>query len=308
MNHSRSPSVAEGGGCAIVALVRFAAFFLLLAAGGLSAAERRVNPTFVRRSLATAAERPSEFGGAGVKYRALMGASDPEGGMLKALARYGQLTVEGAGATAATSFAGEEQAVVVTDGRAMLKYPDGDHGIQRGDFFYIPPATRYSVTNPYEEPCRMIVMGFRVRGDAGPPPPFKLQIENLDSVKKQVVGSHPPSTLYQLMIGDRKSTRDAIAAGRVLTSLYVMEFAPGGTNIPHHHETEEEAYLVLEGEGQMVAGSGTDGVEGRYPVKAGDAFFFRLNCTVGFYNAPRAQKARILAVRWLFPFPRRIEP
>ena len=50
-----------------------------------------------------------------------------------------------------------------------------------------------------------------------------------------------------------------------------MDFAPGGTNFPHHHETAEEIYLVIDGEGEMVAGGGTDGIEGRHPAKAGDA-------------------------------------
>jgi hypothetical protein len=47
-----------------------------------------------------------------------------------------------------------------------------------------------------------------------------------------------------------------------------------------------------------------DGVEGRHASKPGDAYFFRLNCTVGFYNVPDA-KARILAVRSRYPFSRR---
>jgi hypothetical protein len=49
-----------------------------------------------------------------------------------------------------------------------------------------------------------------------------------------------------------------------------------------------------------------DGIEGRHPAKAGDAYFFRLNCTVGFYagNKPGEEKAHILAVRSLFPFNR----
>jgi mannose-6-phosphate isomerase-like protein (cupin superfamily) len=77
-----------------------------------------------------------------------------------------------------------------------------------------------------------------------------------------------------------------------------MNFAPGGANFPHHHETAEEIYLVLDGEGVMVAGSGVDGIAGRYPAKAGDAYYFRPNCTVGFYNQNKpAAKARILAVR-----------
>jgi len=103
------------------------------------------------------------------------------------------------------------------------------------------------------------------------------------------------------MVGDRKSTRDKIAAGLVVTSLFVMEFAPEGTNFPHHHETEEEIYLVLDGHGEMVADGGMDGIEGRHPASAGDAYFFRLNCTVGFYNS-NDSKAHILAVRSRFPF------
>jgi mannose-6-phosphate isomerase-like protein (cupin superfamily) len=289
-----------------VALVKCAALSLLLATGLLPGADRRPEPTFLRRSIATAPNRPGEYAATGVSFKLLAGLGDPDSHVMRGLARFGQLSVEPGSATAAVIFPTEEQVILLTEGKAVLRYPDGEHGVRHGDFFYIPPATRYSMSNTSDEPCRMIVMGFRLRGE-NPPALPKLLIQNLDNVKKQVVGNHPASTLYQLMIGDRKSTRDAIAAGRVLTSLYTMEFAPGGTNLPHHHETEEEAYLVLEGEGQMAAGSGNDGIEGRYPVKAGDAYFFRLNCTVGFFNSPKGPKSKILAVRWLFPFSRRAE-
>ena len=127
-------------------------------------------------------------------------------------------------------------------------------------------------------------------------------IANTEDVKKQLVGGHPPSTLYQLMIGDVRSTRDKIAAAHVLTSLFIMEITPGGTNQPHHHEREEEIYLLLDGQGDMVAGGGIDGGEGRHPSKPGDAYFFRLNCTVGFYNTG-STNAHILALRSLYPFP-----
>jgi uncharacterized cupin superfamily protein len=101
-------------------------------------------------------------------------------------------------------------------------------------------------------------------------------------------------------MGDRESKRDRIAAGHVLTSLFLMEIAPGGTNFPHHHEREEEIYLVLDGHGDMVAGGGMDGIEGRHPARAGDVYFFRLNCTVGYYSAPQT-RSRILAVRSWYP-------
>ena len=55
----------------------------------------------------------------------------------------------------------------------------------------------------------------------------------------------------------------------------------------------------------MVAGGGTDGNEGRYPAKAGDAFFIRLNATVGFYSGTKSgDHDLILAVRSRFPFQR----
>jgi hypothetical protein len=143
-------------------------------------------------------------------------------------------------------------------------------------------------------------MGFHTRGFEKTSPPKHPLKANIEDVPTQTVSGHPSSTLYRLLMGDVDSKRDRIAAGRVLTSLFVMEIAPRGTNFPHHHEREEEIYLVLEGRGEMVAGGGMDGIEGRHPAKTGDAYFFRLNCTVGFYSAPDV-KSRILAVRSWYP-------
>jgi mannose-6-phosphate isomerase-like protein (cupin superfamily) len=125
---------------------------------------------------------------------------------------------------------------------------------------------------------------------------------NLDDVKEEPVQGHPTSVLYKLLVGPRTGRRDAIDDAYVITSFFWMDFAPGGTNFPHHHETAEEIYLVVDGEGEMVAGSGMDGLEGRFPAKAGDAYYFRPNCTVGFYNQDKpGSKAHILAVRSPIP-------
>jgi len=69
---------------------------------------------------------------------------------------------------------------------------------------------------------------------------------------------------------------------------------------------EEEIYYVVRGHGDMVAGGGADGNEGRYPTRPGEAFFFRLNTTVGYYSGskPGEDHDLILAVRSRFPFPR----
>jgi mannose-6-phosphate isomerase-like protein (cupin superfamily) len=148
-------------------------------------------------------------------------------------------------------------------------------------------------------------MGFKIpsRTSVGTPSVHP-NIINLDDVKEETVDGHPTSVLYKLLVGSRGAKRDAIDDAYVVTSLFWMDFAPGGTNFPHHHEAEEEIYIVLEGQGEMVAGSGMDGVEGRYPAQAGDAYYFRPNCTVGFYNQNKSgTKGYILAVRSRIPLP-----
>ena len=164
------------------------------------------------------------------------------------------------------------------------------------------PGITHTISGSADQPCRVLVMGFRIPAGTNLQPPPKLVVANMDDLKEQTVAGHLV-VLYKLLVGDRKSKRDRIAAGDVVTSLFLMDFAPGGTNTPHHHETAEEIYLILDGHGKIVAGGGEHGVEGLHAAHGGDAYFFRLNCTVGFYNSSEAgAKADILAVRSRFPF------
>ena len=100
-------------------------------------------------------------------------------------------------------------------------------------------------------------------------------------------------------MGLTSSKRDKLAAAYVMNSLFVMDFAPGGTNIPHHHASEEEIYLVLRGAGDMVAGLDAGGREIRHSVVAGEAFFFKPGTQVGYYSQARDERQHdlILAVR-----------
>ena len=164
---------------------------------------------------------------------------------------------------------------------------------------------KHSIANNSGQPLQVLVMSFKIpprsRSARQPTSP---KIVNLDDVKEEPVDGHPTSVLYKLLIGPRNGKRDAMDEAYVVTSFFLMDFAPGGTNFPHHHETAEEIYLVLDGNGEMVAGSGMDGIEGRFPAKAGDAYYFRPNCTVGFYNQNKpGVKAHILAVRSRIPLP-----
>jgi mannose-6-phosphate isomerase-like protein (cupin superfamily) len=271
-------------------------------------AERQTDATWIRRTVSEIQPQKSDVTAAGCLYRPVFGAGDPDARLLKGIARFGQIEMSPGGSCAEVAYPAEEQVYVVLDGAGSVKYGKQELAVKKHDFVYMPPGVPHSMAKCSEVgPCRVVVMGFRIPAGTALQVPEKPMIANIGDVQKQTVAGHPPSTLYQLLIGDTKSKRDKIAAGHVLTSLFVMEFDAGGTNLPHHHEREEEVYLVLDGHGDMVAGGGIDGLEGRHPAKAGDAYFFRLNCTVGFYsgNKPGEAKSRILAVRSLFPMGRK---
>jgi mannose-6-phosphate isomerase-like protein (cupin superfamily) len=104
-------------------------------------------------------------------------------------------------------------------------------------------------------------------------------------------------------MGDTRSTRDKLSAASEMTSLFIMDFAPGGTNIPHNHAREEEIYYLMRGSGEMVAGKTPEGVDVRHPAKPGDAFFFGPGTQVGYYSAAKEGGAHdlILAVRSNLP-------
>ena len=276
--------------------------FLLLVlsvAATLAAAERAVDPTFIRTSIEQTKPVADDLCPANCEYRPLF----KRGGIVRAVSRYGALKLQAGQTTAVVEYPREEQVYYVMEGKGQAIYGSERHPIQKGDFMYLPATVPHGVSNNSGAALQVVVMGWVLPAGVEPRKPDTFAKANTSEVKKQVVGGHPPSTLYQLMIGDWKSTRDKLATGHVLTSLFIMEFSEGGTNFPHHHDREEEIYLLLDGEGDMVAGSGMNGVEGRFPSKPGDAYFYRLNTTVGFYNTSK-QVAHILAVRSLYPFAR----
>jgi mannose-6-phosphate isomerase-like protein (cupin superfamily) len=266
----------------------------LLAASAAWAQHSTVEPTFLRRALPDG-DVPEHF----CRWRPLFGEGDAEARVARGVVRYTVVDINEKNEPCRTPASpNEEQAAVVLEGSGRLDYAGQGVALKAHDFVYLPPG----VERRFSGKMRVILMGFRLPAGVEAIAPEKPLIANWDDIALQQVGNHPPTTLYRLMMGDTKSTRDRVAAGHVLTSLYIMEFAPGGTNAPHHHDTEEEIYLLLSGHGEMVAGGGVDGTENRVRVKPGDAFFFRLNCTVGFYSdTDSGNKAVILAVRSLYP-------
>ena len=275
----------------------------------LAAQERKIDPTWLHRMLPEAKESGAAFATESCRYKPLFGEGDSEARILQSVSRFGEIEIAAHGNCQPELYAREEEIYFVMSGRGVLHYGDEPHAMRQSDFTYLPPGVKHSISNEFGEPLRVLAMSFKIPSKiAINTPSAQPKIVNLDEVKEETVGGHPSSVLYKLLIGPRTGKRDALDEAYVVTSFFWMNFAPGGTNFPHHHETAEEIYLIMDGNGEMAAGSGMDGIEGRFRAKAGDAYYFRPNCTVGFYNQNKSgAKAHILAVRSRIPLPEDVD-
>ena len=279
---------------------------LLLLAANMVGAALGAEPVFLRRRLTQINEKPDDLSAEKAHYKPLFGLGDEEAGGVKGIARYGALTVNPGGRTPSVSYDQEEQAYFVLSGRGVLHYGDEKAPVKENDFVYLPPGVKRGLSNASDRPLRVLIMGYRIPVGAQMPPTPALMIASADDVPRQVLGGHGPTTQFKLLMGNARSTRDKIAAGLQIASLFEMDFAQGGTNIPHRHAREEEIYFVRSGHGEMVAGQTPDGKEAKHPCQEGDAFYFPPGTLVGFYSGAKEGEphARIIAVRSPFPGPR----
>jgi mannose-6-phosphate isomerase-like protein (cupin superfamily) len=269
----------------------------LLAQPAMAAeAERKIDPTFLHRTIASGREAASDISTAGCHYKPLFGQGDADANPDSGIARFAVVTVDPGASCKSVRYPGEDQIYVVLNGAGGAAYGSEQVKLAKEDFLYLPATVPHALRNTSGAAMTVAVMGYRTKGFAqGVLPPHPLK-DNIANVPLELVGSHPTSTHYRLLLGDSSQTRDRIDIGSVVTSLFLMEIDPGGTNFPHHHPREEEIYLVLDGHGDQVAGSGLDGVAGRFKAGPGDAYYYRANATVGYYSAPNV-KSRILCIR-----------
>jgi mannose-6-phosphate isomerase-like protein (cupin superfamily) len=269
---------------------------------------QKVYPTWLYRNVSALREYRIDVSSDSCHYTPIFGEGDVESRLPQRIARFGVLTVDPHGSCQMVEYPRQEELYFVRDGSGVVQYGDESHPIAQNDFTYLAPAVRHRVSNPSGQTLRLVVTTVRISPDIQIQQAAPFVAANLSELQEQTVEGHPKSVLYKLLIGPRTATRDRINAAYAVTDFFLMDFAPAGTNFPHHHEVAEEIYLVLDGEGQMVAGGGMDGVEGLHPAKSGDAYYFRPNCTVGFYNQREpARKAHILAIRAFVPMPKNQE-
>jgi mannose-6-phosphate isomerase-like protein (cupin superfamily) len=270
------------------------------------AQKREVDPTWLHRLVPNLIESRVDFSSKSCHYTPIFGEGDSDQRIMQSVARFGEAKLDAGGSCTPALYDREEELYFVLEGKGELRDGEQSYPLRANDFTYVAPGVKHSITNNSDTALRVVVMTFKIPSSVSiATPSSQPKIVNMDALKEETVGGHPTSVLYKLLIGPRTATRDAIDQAYVVTSLFWMDFAPGGTNFPHHHEAAEEIYLVVDGEGDMVAGGGMDGLEGRHPAKPGDAYYFRPNCTVGFYNQNKpGAKAHILAVRSKISLPK----
>jgi mannose-6-phosphate isomerase-like protein (cupin superfamily) len=257
---------------------------------------------YLHRSLSSVREVHNEFTSTDAYYKPLFGAGDDSSAIIRGAARYGYLVVEPGGRSGTARYDGEESVLFVIEGTGNLYYGNESIPVSKNDFIYIPGEMKFGLSNPREQSLAAIVMGFKLSPDTCPKSKSGFKIANTDEVRFQTLPGHGPTTMFQLLMGTIESKRDRLAAACKVTSLFIMDFASGGTNNPHKHDTEEEIYLILKGRGDMVAGETADGKDLRHPAEEGDAYFFSPGTKIGFYsgNTSEEEHAQILAVRFKY--------
>jgi mannose-6-phosphate isomerase-like protein (cupin superfamily) len=270
----------------------------------MAAPPRKVAPTWLHRYVPDIADATTDFTTPTCHYKPIFGEGDSEARAVQSVAHFGEVTVDAGGSCKSVSDPREERIYFVLEGSGILDAGNSKLALKKEDFSYVPPGIQHGLANSTGQPCTLVLMGFKIPPGTPAPSGASVRVANSLDVRQQTDVGHPTSVLYRLLLGNEKGANDKLDVGITVTSLFLMEFAPGGTNFPHHHEIAEEIYLVLDGHGLMAAGGGMDGVEGLHPAKAGDAYFFRPDCTVGFFDSHDG-KAHILAVRSWVPIPSR---
>jgi mannose-6-phosphate isomerase-like protein (cupin superfamily) len=262
-----------------------------------------IKAQYLKRSLPATQEITNEFCTTTAHYRAFFGAGDDSSVIIKGVTRYGCLTINKSGKSNEVKYENEEHILYILSGTGILNYSQDKVPVSKNDFMYIPGGLKFGISNPREQDLKILIMGFKLLPGGCVRKTAELMIANTDEVKFQTLASHGPTTQFQLMLGTTESTRDRLSAACQVTSLFIMDFAAGGTNNPHKHNDEEEIYFILKGLGDIVAGEKSEGGESRHPSVEGDMYFFSPKTMIGFYsgNSAEEEHAKILAVRFKYP-------
>src|ERR1700752_1252924 len=97
---------------------------LLLLASCLPAQERKIDPTWLYRSLPEAKEARATFATDTCRYKALFGEGDLEAKILQSVSRFGEMEIAAHGNCQTVAYDREEEIYFVAKGHGVLHYGD----------------------------------------------------------------------------------------------------------------------------------------------------------------------------------------
>jgi mannose-6-phosphate isomerase-like protein (cupin superfamily) len=120
----------------------------------------------IKKSLTYAQESEVEISTNTAHYKPLFGEGDDSSKkVMKAIKRFGQLSVDPNGKSKSVKYSREELACYVLSGTGMLRYRNKDVPISKNDFFYVPIGTEHSFSNPREDTLNVMIMGVSIPAD-----------------------------------------------------------------------------------------------------------------------------------------------
>src|SRR5262245_42224910 len=134
---------------------------LLSLVGILAADDRTVDPTFLYRSIAGAAEQRTPLTTATCHAKPMFGEGDSEARITRGVARYAYVVVDPKGACAPIAPEREEQIAVILKGEGTLDYSGAATKLRPHDFLYMAPGVLRAMANDGASPLVFVLMGFR---------------------------------------------------------------------------------------------------------------------------------------------------
>ena len=155
----------------------------------------QVAPTWVHRFVPDVAEKAGDLSTANCHYQPIFGKAIRRPGS-RSVARFAEVKVDPQGACRPVSYEREEQIYFILEGSGILHYGEEKAPVRKNDFMYLPPGVTHTISGSADQPCRVLVMGFKIPAGTTLEPPPKLVVANMDNVKEQTVKDTPrPSSI-----------------------------------------------------------------------------------------------------------------
>lgn len=151
------------------------------------------NSQYLKRSISRIKEVSIDITSTTAHYKPIFGTGDNNSALVKAVERYGLLTIDSSGISNSVKYTDIEIVLFVMNGTGILNYDKTIMPISQNDFMYIPVGTKFSISNPRDKSLTVVVMGFKIFPDTKIEPTNRLMIANTSELVWQEMPGHGPT-------------------------------------------------------------------------------------------------------------------